>query len=153
MTNHPLKAYSKANHTAAKTRQVVMLYEGAIRFLQHAKEAMQAGAIEQRYHKLNKATEVIVGLQSCLDFEVGGEAAKVLYDFYSNIDLRILSLHQTNDAAACEQLIAELRQMRDVWEQIDRGAAAQQPQPTPKPVATEPPPVVGKDGKPVTVSA
>ena len=35
------KAYSRANHTVSKTRQVVMLYDGAIRFMQQAAEAME----------------------------------------------------------------------------------------------------------------
>lgn len=121
---HPIKAYTRASHTAAKTRQIVMLYDGAIRFLQQAKEAMEAKAIEQRYLKLTKASEVIMGLQSCLDFESGGDAARILYDFYASIDLRIMGLHRSNDAAVCGALIDELRAMRDVWDKIDRGKEA-----------------------------
>jgi flagellar protein FliS len=125
--HHPIKAYTRASHTTAKTRQIVMLYDGAIRFLQQAKEAMQAKAIEQRYLKLTKASEVVMGLQSCLDFEAGADAARILYDFYSSIDMRIMNLHRSNDAEACGKLIDELREMRDVWDKIDRGNGAATP--------------------------
>lgn len=124
MNRQPIKAYTRATHTVAKTRQVVMLYDGAIRFLSQAQEAMEQKAIEQRYIKLTKASEIIMGLQGCLDFESGGDSARILYDFYTMIDLRIFELHRTNDAKACAQVIAELKTMRDVWDKIDRAEDA-----------------------------
>lgn len=124
------KAYSRANHTVSKTRQVVMLYDGAIRFVQQAADAIERKDYETRYNKLTRAADIIVGLQSCLDFDVGGPSAKGLYDFYAAIDMKIFTLHRTNDIKACEALIAELKEMRDVWDTIDRGneAGAKNPQ-------------------------
>lgn len=145
--NQQIKAYTRATHTAARTRQVVMLYEGMIRFLQQAKEAMEQNAIEQRYLKLTKASDIVVGLQACLDFENGGTTAQVLYDFYGMIDRRIFALHRSNDAAACGALIEELRQMRDVWDEIDRGAA------TAKTAKTPAAPALTAPTDPVIVSA
>lgn len=124
---NPFHAYSRATHTVAKTRQVVMLYDGAIRFLQQAKAAMEEGDISARYTKLARAGEILVGLQSCLDFESGGDAAKVLYDFYAAVDMRIMALHRTNDAVACEGIVGDLKDMRDVWDRIDRGNATAAP--------------------------
>ena len=83
------QAYAAATQTVAKTKQVVMLYDGVIRFLQQAKEAISEKRIEDRYNLLIKASAIISGLQSCLDFEKGGDIAKVLYNFYVNIDGRI----------------------------------------------------------------
>lgn len=114
------QAYSRANHTVAKTRQVVMLYDGIIRNLQQAREAMKEKRIEDRFHKLVRASEIIAGLQMSLDFESGAEAAQVLYDFYSSADARIMQLHRTNDAEACEVLIEEVKQMRELWNKIDQ---------------------------------
>lgn len=116
------KAYSRATHTVAKTRQIVMLYDGTIRFLSQAKEAMENNEIERRFNTLNKAYDIVVGLQACLDFSAGTQAAQALYDFYASIDARILQLHRTNDAPACGQLIQELKEMREVWNSIDRAA-------------------------------
>jgi flagellar protein FliS len=123
MTQSPnlIKAYTRATHTVAKTRQVVMLYDGAIRFLKQAAEAMEKGEIEQRYLKLTRVSEVVSGLQNCLDFTSGGNTAQVLYDFYAGIDTRVFNLHRTPSPEACRQLIADLKEMRDVWDTIDRG--------------------------------
>lgn len=122
---HPYKAYTRASHTVAKTRQVVMLYDGVIRFLQQARVGMEAGDINERFTKLVKAGDVIVGLQSCLDFESGGTTAQVLYDFYSATEMRILTLHRTSDLEECDAIIRDLKQMRDVWYDIDRGMNAE----------------------------
>ena len=125
------KAYHKASHTVSKTRQVVMLYDGAIRFLKQASEAIEQKEIERRYHALTRASEIVSGLQSCHDFDSAYDMAKTLFDFYTNIDLRILTLHRTANKDDCEQIIADLKKMRDVWDQIDRGGEQ-------KPIATEP---------------
>ena len=119
--NKAYQAYSRANHTVPKTQQIVMLYDGIIRNLQQAKEAMEQNNIEQRYNKLVKASEIIIGLQSCLDYDQGQQAAQVLYDFYSSLDSRIIGLHRTNDAGACQSLIDEVKEMRTMWHNIDQG--------------------------------
>ena len=95
--NQSYKAYSRATHTVSKTRQVVMLYDGMIRFLQQAIEAMEKKDFEARYHKLMRVSDIIIGLQACLDFDSGGPSAKILFDFYSRMDMRIFALNRSND--------------------------------------------------------
>jgi flagellar protein FliS len=126
------KAYHKATHTVAKTRQVVMLYDGAIRFLKQAREDMLEKRIEARFHKLVRVGEIIMGLQASLDFDNGGDSAKILYNYYSNLDMRILSLHRTNNIDECERIIADIKEMRDVWDRIDRGEVNSDGTVTPK---------------------
>jgi flagellar protein FliS len=122
-SKHPIKAYTRASHTVAKTRQVVMLYDGVIRFLKQAAEAIENGAIEERYLKLTRASDVITGLQGSLDFTAGGQTAEVLNEFYSSIDMRILTLHRKPSVEMCNTLISELKEMRDVWHRIDSGGS------------------------------
>jgi flagellar protein FliS len=118
---NPYKAYRNASHTVNKTRQVVMIYDGAIRFLQQAADAIEQKDYEARYNKLIRVSDIITGLQACLDFQAGGNPAKILYDFYSSVDARIFALHRTNDIEACRAIIADMKQMRDVWSAIDSG--------------------------------
>lgn len=118
------QAYAAATQTVAKTRQIVLLYDGLIRFVLQAKIAIEEKRIEDRFNLLLKASDVISGLQSCLDFERGGDIARVLYNFYSSIDSRIFSIHRTNSIETCDEVVAELRQMRDAWHEIDRQMSA-----------------------------
>jgi flagellar protein FliS len=123
------KAYAAATQTVARTKQIVLLYEGAIRFLQQAREAMVENRIEDRYKLLIKASDIIGGLQACLDFDQGGQIAHILYGFYASIDGRIFSVHRTGSIDTVDQIIIELRQMRDVWQEIDNqtGGAEEAP--------------------------
>lgn len=121
MTKNPYQAYKSAAYTVSKTKQVVMLYDAVIRNLSQAKDAMMNGRIEDRYHKLVRASEIIAGLQMSLDFDKGLDTAKQLYDFYSLLESRINSLHRHADVILCDALIHELREMREMWHQIDTG--------------------------------
>jgi len=129
MTNsyqHSHKAYVAAMRTVAGTRQIVMLYDGILRQLQLAREAMTSGHIEERYLRLSRASAIIFGLQSSLDYEKGGKVAAILYQFYAAVDLRIFSLHRTPSPEVCDAVSADIRQMRDAWDAIDRGEADEQ---------------------------
>ena len=114
--------------SASPAEGVVMLYDGIIRNLQQAKEAMAENKIEERFNKLVRASEIIMGLQMSLDFDQGQDAAQVLYDFYSSLDSRILQLHRGNDEVGCQQLIDDLKEMRTIWDKIDKGEVNEQGQ-------------------------
>ena len=117
------QAYAAATQTVARTKQIVMLYDGVIRFISHAKEAAAENRIQDRYNMLTKASEVLLGLQGCLDFENGGQIARVLYNFYSTIDNMIFQVHRSGSVQTCETIIAELKKMRDVWQEIDESSS------------------------------
>lgn len=98
-----------------------MLYEGAIRFLQQAMEAIRNEDHELRYAKLTHAGEIIVALKKALDIINGGPEARMLDQFYQSIDNRILALHRYHSLAECSAIIEDLRRLRDMWDAIDRG--------------------------------
>src|ERR1700759_1099732 len=108
MHKQKYQAYAAATQTVAKTKQIVLLYDGTIRLVQQAKEAIADKRVEDRYHILTKANDIVIGLQSCLDFEQGGEVAKVLFSFYSTVAARIFSIHRTNSQDTCDEVIASL---------------------------------------------
>lgn len=113
------KAYAAATLTMAKTKQIVLLYDAAIRYVQQAVEAIGNKQYEARYNALDKACTIVFGLQGALDFEQGGEVANTLYTFYSSVDARLIAVQRTNDVASCQQVIKELKMMREAWAEID----------------------------------
>lgn len=119
-----IQAYSQAQHTVGKTRQVVMLYDGAIRYLQQAREAIEHKRIEERFRLLTRVSEILIGLQASLDFDNGENVARVLYDFYSVQDQRITSIQRTNNVALCDTVIEDLKAMRNTWNDIDKTITA-----------------------------
>lgn len=120
------QAYAAATQTVATTRQIVLLYDGVIRFVQQAKEAIKEKRIEDRYNLLIKASEVVGGLQGCLDFDNGGDIARILYSYYASIDARLFAIHRTNSIESCDEIIGDLKQLRDTWDEIDRNLSTPQ---------------------------
>ena len=122
MTNEQqLQAYTTASHMVRKTKQVVMLYEGAIRSVQQTRQAIIDNDIQTRYNQLTKACNIINGLQLSLDMKNGGDVSELLYDYYSGLDMRLMSIHETNSTDMCDACERHLKIMKDAWEEIDCG--------------------------------
>ncbi len=121
MTKHrQYQAYRAATETVAPARQIILLYEGIIRFMQQAREAVEKKNIPERYNLLVKAGEIVMGLQNSLDFETGGDIARILHDFYARVDMEILSIHRSNSITMCDHVIRQLKQMRDAWARVEQ---------------------------------
>jgi len=129
--NH-YQAYSSAILTVARTRQVVMLYDTCIKYMKQVAVAIAERRIEDRYHLTQKSTEILVGLQSSIDFDSGGKIAGILHNFYTHICGRILALNLNKNFEEAEQqcytLIEELKEMREVWHRIDSQTGQQEQQ-------------------------
>ena len=93
-----------------------------LRAVQQAKQAIDEDAIETRYNSLVKACDILTGLQLSIDFDNGGEVAQILHDYYSGIDMRLLSIHESNSTEMCDLCIKHLKMMKEAWEEIDKHA-------------------------------
>jgi flagellar protein FliS len=103
---------------------VVMLYDGALRFLGEAADAAGRGDIRGRAHGVSRTLAIIGELQSTLDLEKGGAVADQLDDLYTYLTSRLLDVALKQDATAIEEARKLLTPIRDAWSQI----ATQMPQ-------------------------
>ncbi|MFO1048023.1 MAG: flagellar export chaperone FliS [Geminicoccaceae bacterium] len=106
-------------------RQIVLLLDRAIRHLGEARQAIQECRIEARYQHVVKAHAIVAALQSCLDFERGGEIARTLDRLYNHTLGRLMLINLRNDPAICEELRQLLDRMRTGWAAIDAGEPAE----------------------------
>lgn len=120
INSHKHDAYKATNTMTRKTQQVVMLYDGAIRYLQQAKAAIGEQDHETKFNLLNKAQDILCGMKASLDFESGGEVAKLLEDYYAGIDMCIYEVHRSSDVERLETVIRHIKMMRDAWIDVDR---------------------------------
>lgn len=104
--------------TAAPEHLVVMLYDGARRFLHQAAVAMGEGQIEASHHKLRRAEDVITYLRDTLDAEQGEIAARLdaIYRFCLR-HLREARLQR--DPAKVQQVSELLGRLRQSWAAIE----------------------------------
>ena len=122
-------------------RQIVLLHDSAIRALREARAAIRERRIEVRFHRVIKAHAIVAALQSCLDFEQGGEIAPMLDRLYGHILGRLMLINLQDDPAICDELEGLLQRMRAGWAELaDRAAPA-------------PPPPMPDLGRPAALSA
>ena len=71
-------------NTASPEQLLIMLYNGAIRFVGEAEEAMTTKKIAYRGERVSKTIAILTELSATLDHEIGGEIAAnlaALYDY------------------------------------------------------------------------
>ena len=108
---------------ASPVELVVILYDGARRFLRQAGAAMQEGEIERAHFTLRHAEMIIGHLDGTLDLEQGGELARHLRDIYSFCLRHLNKARMAQDASMLEEVSQLLGELRDAFSQI----AAQEP--------------------------
>ncbi|MBS1818546.1 MAG: flagellar export chaperone FliS [Acidobacteria bacterium] len=97
---------------------VTMLYDGAIRFLGTARDAMNRHDIPARREALNKTLAIIAELQNTLNMDQGGEVAVELDRLYEYINMRLLDAAMRNDVAPLDEVTRILGILREGWATI-----------------------------------
>ncbi|HYF93326.1 MAG TPA: flagellar export chaperone FliS [Symbiobacteriaceae bacterium] len=113
-----------AIQTAPPEQLVVMLYDGAIRFLEQAKVGMQDG--KDMSEPLSRAQDIIVELASSLNRAAGEVADNLarLYDFWIQW---LLQAQIRRDSEKVDEVLGMVRELREAWASIalqQRRAAA-----------------------------
>ncbi len=98
--------------------QVVALYDTILRDFYRAQTAFEGNNIEARVFELNHAIVVVGELQSVLDFEKGGEAARRLKSFYEVTRALILEVCVSPSAEGLKRLIEIYTPVRQAWKEI-----------------------------------
>ncbi|MFZ2587072.1 MAG: flagellar export chaperone FliS [Alphaproteobacteria bacterium] len=107
-------------NTASPAQQVVMMYDGAIKFCLKAKEAIEAGDIQARHNANKRAMEIVSYMLDILDLEKGGDVARRLQVVYSFMLRRLLEVDFRNDPRICDEVVGHLRTLRASWEKIGK---------------------------------
>ena len=94
---------------------VLMLYDGAIRFLKDAAKEIAEKNITAKIRLLEKVEKIIDYLQSCLDMEKGGEIAENLHRLYDYMLVRLTEANLYNDLAKIEEIANLLGTVREGW--------------------------------------
>jgi flagellar protein FliS len=133
-----LASYKRVAHSESDPlQQVVMLYDGAIKFLKLAATDIESGDIAQKATHVNRALDILNYLQSILDFEKGGEVATTLDRLYSLVSLQVIQASAKLDAQSMQQAADLLAPVRESWTVAANRTEPQAPatalnQPTPR---------------------
>jgi flagellar protein FliS len=100
--------------TAPPERLVVMLYDGASRFLTQAAAAMRSGGHGTANTRLQRAEAIIDELQSTLDMDQG-EVAERLQSIYVFCRRLLMEARLEQDADKIDQVAGLLGELRQAW--------------------------------------
>jgi flagellar protein FliS len=116
------RAAQAYRHTEASSRSpielIVMLYDGALRFLSQARDAMERQDVIAKRTALSRALEIVSELQSILNMREGGEIAVSLDSLYAWVHKRIIEANLNNDPVAIDEARRVLIPLRDAWAEL-----------------------------------
>lgn len=117
--NRGINAYRQTEvQSRSPLELVVMLYDGALRFMREAKSGFEQRDIRKRAEAVSRTMAIIDQLQNTLDMKAGGDIAKSLDQLYTFVRDRMLQASMNQDAKPVDEAIAVMSNLRDGWAEI-----------------------------------
>lgn len=114
MINSPYQKYQQAQaQTASKPKLLIMLYDGAIRFIKGGIEGITEKNYEKANNNLCKAQAVINELISALDYTY--PIANDLLRVYEYMQHRLIESNVSKNIASSEEVLEYLLDLRGAW--------------------------------------
>ncbi len=104
--------------TQSKGRLIVMLYDGAIKFMKLAIRELEAGNHAAKGQYINRAQDVINELNAVLDLEGGGEIASNLRKLYLFMNRRLNEANAKRDPQMIREVITLMEELNQSWRAI-----------------------------------
>lgn len=104
--------------TQSKGRLIVLLYDGAIKFMKLAIKEMEAGNMQAKGQYINKARDIINELNAVLDLDAGGEIAVNLRKLYSFMQNRLSEANIKCDPQMILEVITLMEELNQSWKAI-----------------------------------
>jgi len=104
--------------TQNKGRLIVMLYDGAMKFLRQAIRDMEARDYMGKGRNIQRAVDIILELNTVLDMEAGGEVAKNLRSLYNFMTRHLNQANIRCDPQMVREVISILEELNQGWRAI-----------------------------------
>ena len=117
-----MRASDQYAHTAISTQQkgklVVMLYDGAVKFLKIAKDKLREGDFASKGIYIGKAQDIVAELSNSLNVEAGPQIANDLRALYDFVYRHLNAANIERDPDKIDDCIKILDELRTAWEQV-----------------------------------
>jgi flagellar secretion chaperone FliS len=128
----PYDKYRQSSvQTSNPAQLVIMLYDGAIRFVKTAMDGLAQKDNEKANLNLGKAQTIVSELMSTLDRSY--DISKSLYSLYEYTNYLLVEANIRKDVTKAEEAVGYLTDLRETWLQASKIAAGQEA----SPVSTE----------------
>jgi len=112
------KYRSAKTTTASPVQIVVQLYEGALKFMRQAQDAIAAKDFAAKGRALSRAHAIVSELQATLRPEEAPELCEQLYGLYDYVCHSITQANLRNDAVILDSPMKVLEELRGAWAQL-----------------------------------
>lgn len=116
--NPYLKQYQRTEvETATPEKILILLYDGAIQFLNKALIALNEKNIQEIHNNIVGAEHILLEFMNTLDFEQGGDFAirlNALYQYFYN---RLVEANMKKDKEIVKEVLNFLVDLRATWKQ------------------------------------
>ena len=106
---------------------VVLLYDGAITFLEQAKQEIEIRNYAKKGILISQALDIISELDGSLNTEKGGEIAQNLHKLYMYCSTRLLQANLKMDTTLIDEVIGILSSFRSAFSEISKTQAHPSP--------------------------
>jgi len=120
MYNASISRYKESQISSSTSEEtVLMLYDGAIRFLRSAiNELTEKNNIPEKAILIEKIVKILDYLQSCLDADKGGTIAENLNKLYDYMQITLTKANFNNDVSQMEEVLGLLLTVREGWSDV-----------------------------------
>lgn len=108
--------------TATPETLVAMLYEGSIRFLNQALNALTAKDWHRAHGNIVRAQNIVSELNVSLDKQKGGEIAGNLEKIYGYINDRLVEANIKKDPKKISECISILSDLNSAWYEVAKNS-------------------------------
>jgi len=119
LQNTAQNAYKQNSVTTASPGELtLMLYNGCLKFLNKAKQAIQEKNVQEKNTNLQKAQAIISELMSTLNMDI--EISKQMLPLYEYMNHRLVEANIQKDVAIIEEVEGLVTEFRDTWKEVIR---------------------------------
>ena len=111
--NKYIKQYQTSNITTATPEKLmILLFDGALQFLQKAKNAIAEGNLKERAENIDGARKILRELMRTIDLENGNNVAKSLFKLYNRMTMNLIKANVTRKSELIDTVIEDLTNIR-----------------------------------------
>lgn len=107
--------HSIANTPKRKDELLLMLYEGALRFVALAKRKLIEQDIAAKGQYISKTLAIVTELDCALDHDIGGDISTELSRLYQYVIGCLTRANMNNDSTGLDEVEALLRQLQEAF--------------------------------------
>lgn len=111
--NKYIKQYQTNNITTATPEKLmIMLFDGAIQFLQKAKTAILEKKLSERSTNIESARKIIRELMRTIDLENGNDVSKQLFRLYNRMAMKLIKANISRNTDLIDEVLDDLTNIR-----------------------------------------